>query len=111
MGFRNITDEDIRPYRSRYKEAREKVRRLVDNLNERSKAIKSSSTTDAEAIELMEITSEDVERTVKNIEQGTSFIEAGERDKLLPLRDLDALDKQLRTIRGSLKVPSAKRLS
>ena len=58
MGFRNITDEDKHPYRSRYKDAREKVRKLGDNLNDRSKAIKSSSTTDAEGIELMEITSE-----------------------------------------------------
>ena len=65
MGFRNITDEDIHPYRSRYKDAREKVRKLNDNLNERSKAIESSSTTDAEAIELMEITSEDIDTTVK----------------------------------------------
>ena len=39
-----------------------------------------------------------------------SFIEAGERDKLLPLRELAGLDKQLRTIRGSLKVAIAKRI-
>ena len=37
MGFRNITDKDIHPYRCRYKDAREKVRRLYGNLNERSK--------------------------------------------------------------------------
>ena len=66
MGFTNITDEDIHPYRSRYKDAREKVRKLVGKLNERSK---SSSTTDTEAIELMEITSEDIDTTVKDIEQ------------------------------------------
>ena len=82
VGFRNITDEDIHPYR-----IREKVRKLGDNLNERSKPIKSSFTTDAEAIELMEITSEDIDTTVKDVEQGTSFIEAGERDKLLPHRE------------------------
>ena len=45
----------------------------------------------------MEITSRDKDTAVKDVEQGTSFIEAGERDKLLPLRELD---KQLRTIRG-----------
>ena len=33
-----------------------------------------------------------------------------ERDKLLPLRELEGLDKQLRTIRGSLKVAIAKRV-
>ena len=46
MGFTNITDEDIHPYKSRYKYAREKVGKLGDDLNERSKAITSSSTTD-----------------------------------------------------------------
>ena len=40
----------------------------------------------------------------------TSFIEPSERDKLLPLRELEGLDKQLRTIRGSLKVTIAKRV-
>ena len=57
MGFRNITDEDIYPYRARYKDAGEKVRKLNEKLNERSKAIESSSTTDAEAIEMIEMTS------------------------------------------------------
>ena len=51
-----------------------------------------------EAIELMEITSKDIDTTVKGVEWETSFIEAGERDKLLPLRELEGLDKQLRTI-------------
>ena len=32
------------------------------------------------------------------------------RDKLLPLRELEGLDKQLRTIKGSLKVAIAKRV-
>ena len=110
MGFRNITNEDIHFYRSRYKDGREKVRKLNDNLNERSKAIESSSTTDAEAIELMEIMSEDIDMTIKGVEREMPFIEAGERDKLLPLRELQRLDKQLRTVRGSLKVAIAKRI-
>ena len=55
---------------------------------------------DAEAIELMEITSEDIDTTVKDVGQETYFIEPGERDKLLPLRELERLHKQLRTIRG-----------
>ena len=33
--------------------------------------------------------------TVKDAEQDTSFIESSERDKLLPLRELEGLDKQL----------------
>ena len=33
-----------------------------------------------------------------------------ERDKLLTLRELEGLDKQLRIIKGSLKVATAKRL-
>ena len=108
MGFRNITYEDIYSYRARYKDARGKVIKLNENLNERSKTIESSSTTDKEAIELMEITSKDIDTTVKGIEQEMSFIEPGERDKLLPLRELQGLDKELRTIRGSLKVAIAK---
>ena len=93
MGFRNITDEDVHPYRHNYTNAREKVRKLNDNLKERSKAIKSSSTTDVEAIELMEITSKYIDTTVKGVEQETPFTEAGEKDKLLPLRELEGLDK------------------
>ena len=31
MGFRNITDEDLYPHRARYKDAREKVRKLNEN--------------------------------------------------------------------------------
>ena len=57
-----------------------------------------------------EMVRKDIDTTVKDVEQGTSFIEAGERDKLLPLRELEGLDKQLRTIRGSLKVAIAKRI-
>ena len=58
----------------------------------------------------MEMTSKDIDTTVYDVEQGTSFIEAGDRDKLLPLRELEGLDKQLRTIRGPLKVAVAKRI-
>ena len=108
MGFVNIIDEDINPYKPKYKKAREKIRKLDENLDERSKAIESSSTTDAEAIEMIEVTSKDIDTTVKDVEQDTSFIEPSERDKLLPLRELEGLDKQLRTIKGSLKVAIAK---
>ena len=110
MGFRSLTDEDLNPYRTKYKVARDKVKKLNENLDERSKAIESSSTTDAEAIEMIEVTSKDIDITVKGVEQDTSFIEPSERDKLLPLRELEGLDKQLRTIKGSLKVAIAKRI-
>ena len=110
IGFRAITDEDANPYRDRYKKAREDVMKLNENLDERSKAMESSSTTDAEAIELIEMTSKDIDVTIKDAEQDTSFIEPSERDKLLPLRELEGLDKQLRTIKGSLKVAIAKRI-
>ena len=109
MGFIDIMDEDINPYKPKYKRRREeKLRKLDENLNERSKAIESSSTTNAEAIELMEMTSKEIDTIVKDVEQGTSFIEPNERDKLLPLKELEGLDKQLRTTTGSLKVAIAK---
>ena len=108
IGFRDITYEDINPYDRRFKRAREDVMKLNENLDERSKAIESSSTTDAEAIEMIEVTSKDIDATVKDAEQDTSFIESSERDKLLPLRELEGVDKQLRTIKGSLKVAIAK---
>ena len=57
---------------------------------------------------MMEVTSKDMDATIKDAEQDTSFIEPSERDKLLPLRELERLDKQLRTIKGSLKVAIAK---
>ena len=110
MGFTNITYEDINPYDRRSKRAREEVMKLNENLDESSKAIESPSTTDAEAIEMIEVTSKDIDTTVKDVEQDTSFIEPSERDKLLPLRELEGLDKQLRTIKGSLKVAIAKRI-
>ena len=106
MGFTSITDEDINPYRNKYIKSREDVVKLNENLDERSKAIESSSTTDAEAIEMIEMTSKDID----GLEQETSFIEPTERDKLLPLRELQGLDKQIRTIKGSLKVAIAKRV-
>ena len=56
------------------KKARKKLRKLDDTLNERSKAIKSSSTTDAEAIEMIEMTFNDIDKTIKGVEQDTSFI-------------------------------------
>ena len=110
MGFTNITNEDVQPHRARYIKARKKVRLLNEDLNERSKAIESPSTTDTEAIEMIEMTPKDIDSTLKDVEQDTSFIKPGERDKLLPLRELEGLDKQLRTIKGSLKVAIAKRV-
>ena len=110
VGFTDITDEDTHPYRTKYKVARDKVKKLNENLDERSKAIESSSTTDAEAIEMIEVTSKDIDTTIKDVEQDTSFIKPSERDNLLPLRELEGLDKQLRTIKGSLKVAIAKRI-
>ena len=108
IGFRDIMYEDINPYDRRFKRAREDVMKLNENLDERSKAIESSSATDAEAIEMIEVTYIDIDATVKDAEQDTSFIESSERDKLLPLRELEGLDKQLRTMKGSLKVAIAK---
>ena len=108
IGFSDITYEDINPYDRRFKRVREEVMKLNENLDERSKAIESSSTTDTEAIEMIEVTSKDIDATVKDAEQDTFFIESSERDKLLPLRELKGLDKQLRTIKGSLKVAIAK---
>ena len=108
MGFTSITDEDVQPYRPRYVKAREKIRKLDENLNERLKAIESSSTTDAEAIEMIVMTSKDIDTTVKDID--TSFFKPDDKDKLLPLRELEGLDKQLRTIKGSLRVAIAKRV-
>ena len=110
MGFVNLTDEDVQHHRKKYKKAREKVRKLNNNLDERSKEIESSSTTDAEAIEMIEVTSKDNDTTIKDVEQDTSFIEPSEREKLLPLRELEGLNKQLRTMKGSLKVAIAKRI-
>ena len=87
MGFLSITDEDVNPYKKKYKRRREgKLKKLDENLDKRSKVIESPSTTDAEAIEMIEVTSKDIDTTVKDVEQNTSFIESSERDNLLPLR-------------------------
>ena len=111
MGFLNITDEDVNPYKKKYKRRREgKLKKLDENLDKELKAIESPSTTDAEAIEIIEVTSKDIDTTVEDAEQDTSFIEPSERDNLLPLRESEGLDKQLRTIKGSLKVAIAKRV-
>ena len=91
IGFMNIMDEDVQPYRLKYVKVREKVIKLDENLDERSKAIESSPTIDAEATEMIEITSKDIDTTVKDVEQGTSFIKPSERDKLLPVRELEGL--------------------
>ena len=108
MGFTDITDKDVQPQRTRYVKERENIRKLNENLDERSKTIESSSTMDAEAIEMIETTSKDIDTTIKGVEQDTSFIKPYDKDKLLPLRELEGLDKQLRTIKGSLKVAIAK---
>ena len=89
IGFRNIMYEDINPYDKRFKRVREYAMKLNENLDERSKAIESSSTTDAEAIKMIEVTSKDIDAIVKDAEHYTSFIESSERDKLLPLRELE----------------------
>ena len=54
------------------------------------------------------MTSKDIDTTVDDIKQDTSFIKPDDRDKLIPLRELEGLDKQLRTIKGSLNVAIAK---
>ena len=75
MGFLNIMGEDINPYKPKYKRRREeKLKRLDENLDERSKAIESSSTTNAEAIEMIEVTSKDIDTTVNDVEQDTSSL-------------------------------------
>ena len=79
MGFRDLTYQDINPYDRRSKRAREEVMKLNENLDERSKAVESPSTTDAEAIEMIEVTSKDIDTTIKDVEQDTSFIEHSER--------------------------------
>ena len=72
----------------RYVKVRKKLRKLDDTLNERSKAIPSLPTTNAEVIELIiEITPKDTDTTVNDVEWETSFVEASDRDKLLPLRE------------------------
>ena len=57
---------------------------------------------------MTEVTSKDIDMTFKDVEQDTSFIEPDDKDKLLPLRELEELDNQLITITVSLKVVIAK---
>ena len=57
---------------------------------------------------MIDMTSKDIDTTIESVEQDTSFIKPDDKDKLLPLRELERLDKQLRTIRRSLKVAIAK---
>ena len=57
---------------------------------------------------MIAMTSKDIDTTSKDAEQDMSFIKPNGRDKLLPLRELEGLDKQLRTVRGSLMVATAK---
>ena len=64
MGFSKIRDKDINPCRARYKDARE-VRKLNENLDERLEEVESSSTTDAEAIQMIEMTSKDTDTLLK----------------------------------------------
>ena len=59
---------------------------------------------------MIEMTSKDIDTSFKDLEQDTSFIKPDDKDKLLLLRELEGLDKQLRTIKGSLKVAIAKRV-
>ena len=54
-GFMDITDKDVQP--SRHVKKIEKLRKLDENLDKPSKMIESSSTTGAEATEMIEITS------------------------------------------------------
>ena len=61
--------EDINPYDQRFKRVKEGVMKLNENLDEKSKAIESSSTTDTEAIKMIEVTSKDIDATVKDAEQ------------------------------------------
>ena len=42
------------------------------------------------------MTSREIDTTVKDVEQDTTLIEPSERDKLLPLRELEGLDKPLK---------------
>ena len=84
IGFTNITNEEINPYRPKYKKVREKLIKLYGALNEKSKAIGSPATTDAEAIEMIAMASKDINTTIKDVEQDTSFIKPDDKDELLP---------------------------
>ena len=104
MGFMDITDVDVKPYKQRHVEKREKLRELGITLNERSKAISSTSTMDTETIEMVDMTSKDID----DAEQDMSFIKDG--GSKFTFRELKGLDKQLRTTRGSLRAAMSKRI-
>ena len=90
----NITKTNLKP------------RFVLDLLEKQAKLPSSSEIAKADTIELEEI--------VKNTEDLISQInEQAQTDDLLekPLRELLVLDKQLRSIRGSLKVEEQKRFS
>ena len=87
MGFTDITYKDINPYTKKRAKKRGKLRKLDEKLDERSKAIESPSTTNAEVIEMIEMASKDIDTTIKDVEQDTSFIKPDDRDKLSPLRE------------------------
>ena len=57
---------------------------------------------------MIEMTSNDIDTPVNGVEQDTSCIKSDDKDKLLPLKKLEGLDKQLRMIRGSLNAAIAK---
>ena len=97
MGFTDITYKDINPYSKKRAKKRGKLRKLDENLNERSRAIESSSTTGAEAIEMIEMTSKDMDMTVKDVEQDTSFIKPDDKDKY---REIHYKAISTRRIRG-----------
>ena len=93
MGY-NITKTNLKP------------RFLLDLLEKQAELPSSSEIAKADTIELEEI-AKSTEHLISQINDQT------QTDDLFdyPLRELLGLDKQLRSIRGSLKVEVAKRLS
>ena len=63
-----MTSEDINPYMKRSVKKREKLKKLDEKLDEKSKAVGSPSTTNTEAIEMIDMPSEDIDTTVKDVE-------------------------------------------
>ena len=94
MGY-NITKTNLKP------------RFVLDLMEKQTKFPSSSEIAGADEIELEEIakSTEDLIFQIKDVQSQTD--EPFER----PLRELLGLDKQLRSIRGSLKVEVAKRFS
>ena len=109
LGSKFLRDLGFDPKSS--KSANKVASREAANLNKTLNAIDTSniqSTSGQKALEMLGNISGKVNDTIERIEQETSFIDASEREQLLPLRELKGLDKQLRTISGSLKVSVAK---